>query len=545
MKKAIFLGFLLTFNVSFGKEIVSTITHPTTCNATDGSITFSGLIADTTYTVLFDKDSFVRVNFGVLKTGHAGILVLQGLESAKYSHITFKLYNANERGLEYGSPIFLSDGCHFEVSKSDPTKSLEQDGSIVINGLRPETEHQVSIQKIDKRNIKSKIDGSFKSDSKGRLVISGLSSGSYTEFLIDDNQQNFPQINLTDNIGYVAPNQQVQWDVSVFSNIKGIQDDNPPTYTETYLRLSIPLNRQQGIKSNSQLLGERRWSKEFKISQKNRNKHINSNTWRIHPNEDAASKNDYPYLASRSHRPLSGRIILSRNLYFQGNYATNVADLKAVYNDTGSNPIRYVNALDLLKYEKFKLSLRYNIFTYIVPKSNWDGDIGHLYVDGVAAVMSTSIADSNKSMGSPFLAKSLILGSSIKYKSTNLSVAGSKTPLGFELGVSFLWINAFSDNVNTTLNAQYSDRVYQTIANGLNKGKTFTVNNQVYQNIDLLVYYNTGKKSDTLSSSNFYFHLSYFGNFPAPSSSYMNNSYLQLQIGYSLSLNKFISNFTN
>ena len=65
-------------------------THPTTCNGTEGTITLTGLVPDTTYTVNYFKDGVAQSPVGVL-SNNSGVVLLSGLSAGSYSRLTVML----------------------------------------------------------------------------------------------------------------------------------------------------------------------------------------------------------------------------------------------------------------------------------------------------------------------------------------------------------------------------------------------------------------------------------------------------------------------
>ncbi len=79
--------------------------HPTTCNGTEGVITLTGLLANTSYTVHFRKNSIPQPSLPI-STSSTGRLAITGLGAGLYSGISVTLNNCTSDSL---LPILLSD----------------------------------------------------------------------------------------------------------------------------------------------------------------------------------------------------------------------------------------------------------------------------------------------------------------------------------------------------------------------------------------------------------------------------------------------------
>ncbi len=84
----------------------STSVNPTTCGGTNGSISFSGLNASTTYAVSYDKNGSPAGTFNI-STNASGVLTVSGLTAGSYTNFILTLNGCSSN--TYGGPITLSD----------------------------------------------------------------------------------------------------------------------------------------------------------------------------------------------------------------------------------------------------------------------------------------------------------------------------------------------------------------------------------------------------------------------------------------------------
>lgn len=270
---------------------------------------------------------------------------------------------------------------------------------------------------------------------------------------------------------------------AIYSQPKGISDDNAASLTQTYIRCNIPLRKIEGIDIND----------------------------------------DFCH-----------RLIWFRNLFIQLTYSTNVGNLNFVDSSklasNLNNPdFKLINRLDLLQYAKFNLNFMSPILTLIVPKTKNMNDLCHIYLDPYFAFITTSIMDSP---ANNFNAISLIYGGNLTVKFN---------PVGrflFEINARMFGINPLSGGINPNYNFQYAR---QTDYDTSGKGKPLTVGSRPYYNFDGLLIYNTNKANND-SSSNIFLHFSVFGNLPKSNYKEAKNSYFQLQIGYGADLEKLLAN---
>ncbi len=496
MKKIciLFLVLISIVQMKSFAQLVASVTNPTNCNGSDGEIKLSGngIGLNTKFVFGYKYKKSDILSSDTVKSDKNGMIAIKNLAAGVYYNFFITPLNTKDT-IKYNKNIVLNDGCHLTTHTRMPTTSLATDGAILIEGLTPNSLCSINYTIVDREKVSKMIyNDSIKSDASGTVTISNLSEGDYSNFTINNSEANLDTIQIRDQTGYIAVNNNVQWSVSMFQNIVGVLDDNTSTFNELYGSISIPVSHKKGIISN-------------------------------------ASSNE--------------RLIGLRNVYVQGNYSSNVGNLNSLYQDTiiTKKTVRYINELDALRYANTRLLLNVNLLTYILPEYKNYGVIGHLYIDGILGLIETSISDSI--LQKTFPVTSLAYGFNFRVKSKNLKIADINVPLGFEFGTQIFWINTYSNDVNAQMNEQYSNYIRNTSKNINNSSKQNITSMQPYYHFDMLLYYNTGKSNDSISSSNIYFHASYYSNLvnPNANSSVHTNSYLQFQLGYALSINKLIS----
>ena len=114
--------------------VISNITHtnPTTCTGTDGTITLSGLVAGTSYTINYDKNSTPQTAL-VMVAGAGGTIVMTGLASGIYSNInvTAGCTSAN------GATQTLTDPAGPSPATANGTATLCAGGTISLTASTP------------------------------------------------------------------------------------------------------------------------------------------------------------------------------------------------------------------------------------------------------------------------------------------------------------------------------------------------------------------------------------------------------------------------
>ncbi|HEX8517050.1 MAG TPA: gliding motility-associated C-terminal domain-containing protein [Bacteroidia bacterium] len=156
---------------------VSTV-NPTTCGGTEGSITLSGLNANSNYSISY-SDGTITTGPAVMQSDASGNIVISGIGQGSYINITVSSSGCvtTEAG-----PYSLSDpgAPVFTVSSVNPTTCGGTDGTITISGLTAGTNYDV---------IYTNAAGTvgpvvMTSDASGNIVINGLSQGAYSNITV-------------------------------------------------------------------------------------------------------------------------------------------------------------------------------------------------------------------------------------------------------------------------------------------------------------------------------------------------------------------------
>ncbi|MCE3279505.1 MAG: Protein of unknown function precursor [Bacteroidetes bacterium] len=155
-----------------------TSSNPTTCSGTDGSITLSGLIATTSYSVTYTNGSTVTgpVNMTSDATGN---IVISGLSQGIYSNLIVNLVGCN--GTDAG-PYILTDPSApvFTITPSNPTTCGGLDGTLTLSGLSASTSYNLGY--LDGVTVVGPT--LMTTDASGNIVITGLSSGTYSNIVV-------------------------------------------------------------------------------------------------------------------------------------------------------------------------------------------------------------------------------------------------------------------------------------------------------------------------------------------------------------------------
>lgn len=150
----------------------------TTCDGTDGLITISGLLPNTTYALTYTYNS-TQVGPTNVQSTTSGTIVISNLQAGKYTDVTLATEfcsTTNVIGVEIEEPEVPV----FELSSVDPTECEADNGSISILSLLSETEYSISYS----------FDGSLvptfqiTTDAEGTIILDGLAEGEYSSFTV-------------------------------------------------------------------------------------------------------------------------------------------------------------------------------------------------------------------------------------------------------------------------------------------------------------------------------------------------------------------------
>lgn len=149
-------------------------THPTTCGGFEGSVTLTGLLGNTLYAVDYKKNGVSQSQL-MIATNNSGVLVLSGLTQGIYSQI---ILTRNGCTSDTILPITLTDPVPpviSYVSSANPTTCLGTQGTITVGGLTNGSTYTINY----KKNSVSQPQVSLVANSSGRVIISGLTAGTY------------------------------------------------------------------------------------------------------------------------------------------------------------------------------------------------------------------------------------------------------------------------------------------------------------------------------------------------------------------------------
>ncbi|MEQ9423635.1 MAG: putative Ig domain-containing protein [Cyclobacteriaceae bacterium] len=152
-----------------------TITDPSTCPGTNGSIQLTGLANSTTYTVDYNYNG-TPVNTSIMSDG-SGNLLIGTLDDGNYTDISVTANNCDSNTIT--GPVVLDDPGSPSItfdSKNDPSTCLATDGDIQISGLGNMVTYDINYD----FNGTAVGTRSIQSNGSGVLLIDMLSAGSYT-----------------------------------------------------------------------------------------------------------------------------------------------------------------------------------------------------------------------------------------------------------------------------------------------------------------------------------------------------------------------------
>ncbi|HNP20049.1 MAG TPA: gliding motility-associated C-terminal domain-containing protein [Fulvivirga sp.] len=169
---------------------LGTVTDPTTCAGTEGSIELTGLAASTSYTVDYTDDG-TPVSTSIMSDG-TGSLVIATLDAGSYTNISVTESNCTSNVL--AGPVTLSDptspAIAFDLLNS-PSSCGGTNGSIRLSGLNASTAYDIryfdnSVQ----------VDITNSTNGLGELLIGGLDAGNYTNITVTNQVTGCPSNTL-------------------------------------------------------------------------------------------------------------------------------------------------------------------------------------------------------------------------------------------------------------------------------------------------------------------------------------------------------------
>lgn len=155
---------------------IGSVTNPTACNGTDGTIEVAGLQAGESYTMYYDKNNVtVSEDFNAISSTS---ITLINLSSGLYENIQVALGNCRSA---YLSDQTLTDpvGEAISVSSVNPSNCGVADGSLVIDGLNPGESYTAY---FDSSGVLTSSD--FTSISGTSISIVGLDEGIYDSIFV-------------------------------------------------------------------------------------------------------------------------------------------------------------------------------------------------------------------------------------------------------------------------------------------------------------------------------------------------------------------------
>lgn len=141
----------------------------TTCSGSDGSITVSGLLPVTAYTLSYNNTPQPIV------TNAAGDFVINNLSAGTYSNVYVVRFNCTSNTI---STVVVSDPVPPAITSTasaGPTSCFGSDGYLVLQGLLPLSNYNVSYS-----NGLTTFTPSIAADAAGNVTIPGLPAGTYS-----------------------------------------------------------------------------------------------------------------------------------------------------------------------------------------------------------------------------------------------------------------------------------------------------------------------------------------------------------------------------
>ncbi len=315
-----------------------------------------------------------------------------------------------------------------------------------------------------------------------KKTLPGMNNNRYRALLLDTVTSNYLITNSSPLMitGNIDPS-PFSLMGAIYSQPKGLSDDNTAALTQTYIRCSIPLSRRaiDGPKINAGWMDRTMWF---------------------------------------------------RNLFIQLTYSTNAGTLnyvdssgKTAYRDTIPR-YKYVNRLDLYQYANLNINFMSPIITWIGGGAKRD-NLCNVYVDPYFSFLHTNVTDSTTNNISVM---SIVYGANVtvRFKPT--------ANFQMELNARVFGLNPISPGINADYNYQYvrrNDYYKDTL-----HSTSLTTPNRPYFNFDGLIIYNTS--ATATNPSNLFLHYSVFSNLVKPQYKTQKNTFFQLQIGFAADLVK-------
>ena len=163
-----------TFNLTLGA-----FTNPTTCEGNDGTITLSGLDANTTYDVTYTYN-FVE-NTISLASDASGNIVVTGLVAGNYSAISVAIGNCESGQVAL---VTLTDPNAPSIAigtTSDPANCGGSNGGFSLTGLTDGTTYNVTYTS----SVNGVTTVSLTADGTGTVIVGNLSAGTYSAISVE------------------------------------------------------------------------------------------------------------------------------------------------------------------------------------------------------------------------------------------------------------------------------------------------------------------------------------------------------------------------
>ncbi|MDF2435654.1 MAG: hypothetical protein K0Q95_30 [Bacteroidota bacterium] len=156
-----------------------TSANPTTCTGTDGTLTLTGLTANTAYDITYSNGA-TAVGPVSMTSNASGNIVITGLSQGTYSDVIANLLGCSTT---IAGPFTLTDPSApvFTSVAANPTTCGGSNGTITLSGLSPNTVYNIGY--LNGATIVGP--GVMTSDATGNIVITGLGQGSYSNITVN------------------------------------------------------------------------------------------------------------------------------------------------------------------------------------------------------------------------------------------------------------------------------------------------------------------------------------------------------------------------